>query len=558
MPVMLSLVVFFVIVFSVALLFTAAGFLLFRKAFPKTTDPFSFQAAAGYFLGSAAFLTLWRCLSLSVGKADVALYLSVVAFLLLGGLCLAKTDFIQESFRVIRQHWKIILATSLCLPLLVLVYWVSGEPDPVRHWYHLGSCHGPRYANIAVQVFKENRIPIYGQDYEQSLLASIPSFFRGGHPLLGLYVWLVFSIAAMMSLTYGFFRTFQLSQRGSLGAMLLLLGGNTALSLILVQVVDNGFPILLSGKVDLVRSAGSFFVFLSWLRVIHLKENHSSHWGRLLLAVLTMSWALCGIQNIFLAAVLIVSAASVHLFQRRALLPELLVGLLTLGLSATLISQKGGMLTGFNHRDTKEVPGVINFVKFPAKRELLVDPTVPFSALGEFWESHLPKPKPFTLSQLKTFSISQIEEILFAIELNLWAGLKTMFFPLLGMALMGLFLASGDRPFLFRELWMVTLVVFLAALPINTLFDVNWYRWGLTRFMIPGYTLGTVCLVLSAVHLFARVTLKTRRLAWAMLAFFLLIGPLIGFITAARSNLRNAHLFLERVEFLSDSSTYVP
>jgi hypothetical protein len=555
MPHSVSLALFFVVVLGIAFIFTAAGYLLFRTTFPESREPFSFQIAAGYFLGSAAFLTVWRCLAFEIKKADLSLGITVIVFLIFSFFGLIRGDLASGVVSALRRHWKLLSFTLCSLPLLVLLYWVSGAPDPVRHWYHLGSCHGPRYANIAVQVFQENRIPIYGQDYEQSLLASIPSFFRVGHPLLGLYAWLCLSIAAMMSLTYGFFRTFRLSQRGSLGAALLLMGGNTALSLILVQVVDNGFPLLLSGKVDLVRSAGSFFVFLAWLKVVYSRENHSVLRGQLLLLVLTMSWALCGIQNIFLAAVLIGFALCLR---HRPLRGELLLGVLTLTLSAALVSQQGGMLTARANRDTKEVPGVINFVQFPAQRELLVDLTVPFSALGEFWEAHLPKPKPFTLSQLRSFSLEQLEGVLFSIEISLWTGVKTMFFPLLGMILMAFAVTRENRSPWLRELWIATLVVFLAGLPVNILFDVNWYRWGLTRFMIPGYTLGTVCLVLATREFFAKATLKTRQFAWGALAFLLLAGPLVGFLTTARTNLQNAHLFLERVAFLADSSSYVP
>ena len=558
----LSLLAFNFVILATALLATATGYRLLTAALGKSSQAFSFDLGGGFFLGTAAFLALWRCTAIVLNRADLPLYFTVATFVGAGGWVIFKSDLLSRTAKAIRGHLGLVVTLSLLLPVAVLIYWSEPSLGQYRNWNHFGSCHALRYANIALQVFRENRIPIYGQDYEQSLLATIPSFFGWVHPVWGLYQWLCLSILAMIALTYGIFRQWGFDHRGSLGASFLTMAGSTALSFIYMQTVDNGFPLLLTGKVDLARSAGSFLIFLAWLRAQYTQKTSSRGWSILLVIVLALSWSLSAMQDLFLAFVLI---AALLWTQRKKgkLLGEPAIAMLAMLVATGAVSQHGGMLTKVANRDTKEVPGVINFVKFPARRELLMNPTVPFTALGAFQSDYLPRAIPFTFSQLVARkSVEDFEQIVFAIEWNLWCGIKTMFFPLLGIVLMALQIFGGGRnakvPPFFKPLWFSTVLVFLAGLPINTLFDIGWYRWGLTRFMLPGYLLGGICLILAFREFVSRRVAQHRVFAWAVLAFFLLVGPLSGFTVTAFRNVCHFADFSHRVAFLAINREYVP
>lgn len=545
-------------VLALATAFTITGYAFFRRTGAREKDPLAFELASGFFIGSAVFLAVWRLTAMVIGRADWSVYFALLVLVAASTLTLFKGNLRRKFRRLQRREVGGVAAAFLVIPTFVLVYWLEEGAGPIFNWCHVGSCHAARYANIAIQVFRENRIPVYGQDYEQSLLASVPSFLGSSHPTLGLYLWLSLSIIALVGVAYGIFRRFGFSERGALGGTLLLVAGNSSLSLVLVEVIDNGYPLLFSGKVDLVRSAGTFFVFLAWLDRVYRREAYSRGWGLFLLAVLATSWTMSAIQNIFLAVVLGAGVLWSLRRQRGAIFKEVAWGIIVVVITAAILSQHGGMLTRVQNRDTKEVPGVINYVKFPAKQELQINPTVPFSALGAFWTDHLPKAMPFTLSQLlRLGSFTDLLKIVFAIEQNLWSGVKTVFFPLLGFVGLGLLLRKRKKTPEVREVWIAGVLLFAVGFPINTLVDVNWWRWGLTRFMIPGYCLGMICLILAAREIFSGLSRRAERRAWIALYLILLLGPSLGFLVKAKRNVHDVAQFQRNARALATFDDYV-
>jgi hypothetical protein len=542
-------------------LFLLSGYRLYQRALNNYPEPSSFRLGAGFFLGSAIFLVSWRLAAIFLGRADLSLYIALAIITLSALSPKTFSRILAEVNSLFKNRAHVAVFFLLAVSTATLLYEVSPWSGQVQHWFNLGSTHAPRYANISLQVFSENRIPVYGQDYEQSLLASVPLFFRVTSPLLCLYLWLVISMCALTSVIYGFFRTQSLAPETSIACTLLLMGGNASLSAIHVQVFDNGFPFFLCGKTDLIRSMGSFFIILACFQSFIAKRKIETLPCVFILALLSVSWVLSGVQNIFLSVVLIGSIIWLQRSEGTKSAVSKLALILAIVVPCILVSQYGGMLTAVKRRDVKAVPGVINFVPIPSVHMFQIDPTVPFAAQGKFWDEHLPKPIPFTVSSLlRVRSVSFFLDILFSIELNLWMGVKTLFFPLAGLVWMGILIWKRNETYAkYFPVWLAAVIVFCAGFPINTFFDLSWYRWGLSRFMIPGYTLGSACLLICAVETFSlELKESTRRLAWGLLALLLLVGPCGSFLIHAASNLRHMGPFTQSVAFMAQSATYIP
>lgn len=552
-----------ILVVFLSVILTTVGVKVFTRTFKQSRQPFAFEMGAGFFIASALFLSLWRIVA-HFSTATIGLYSTVFIFALLAPFPIQNTKKLwSDSWSAITAHKARSILVALVLPTLLLIYWMIPDPQGINVWSHLGSVHSPRYANIAVYIYENNTIPIFGQNYEQSLLASIPLFFGLGSPIFNLFLWLSVSIIALVSLLLGFYQSFSFPRRWCTYAMLLTLGSSVALSFLHIHVFDNGSPLLLTGYSDLARSVGSFFVFLLILKTIFENKKIDISYFLLILLTLSVSWAISAPQNTFLSLCLL---GSLFCFRLKANLSQVGSAFVLIALTTALVSPMGGMFSSRAVRDM-DVPGVINDLEAPQTNHLAINPLVPFGVPGSLWQDFL-KSARFTVSSFSEINtLQELVSILLLIEINLWIALKTMFFPLLGLLTLGTLLyhpkislwifekETALKPPL-TSVWVVSLATFFFGFCVVFPFDVSWYRWPLTRFLIMGYTLGTTCLVFSAYLLYRQLGQWGQRVLWFGLAFCLLIGPAFGLFSTILTSVYQKPQFTEIAHYMLNHSGY--
>lgn len=74
--------------------------------------------------------------------------------------------------------------------------------------------------------------------------------------------------------------------------------------------------------------------------------------------------------------------------------------------------------------------------------------------------------------------------------------------------------------------------------------------------MIPGYTLGTLCLILFW-DAWTRTLTKHARVAWIVLSLLLLTGPLVGLSLKVRENTCAWNQYTRCLAFLVSEGKYV-
>ena len=147
--------------------------------------------------------------------------------------------------------------------------------------------------------------------------------------------------------------------------------------------------------------------------------------------------------------------------------------------------------------------------------------------------------------------------IIFDLETRTWDSIRVIFFPLVGFLAYWLLLKWGkikDPYSLLLNGAVVFAVGFCFAYFIyGNKWEVYGIKWELSRFLIPGYVMGLIALVLSLKYLIAtKVPPKMRALSWFAIIFIMTFGPIfdtmltiVQNLTAQKDNLE----LLKRLEF---------
>lgn len=526
------------VVTALSLACAAVGVLVLRGALTRlSSERPALRLGLGFFLGTALFASLWRLLAAGVGRADFALVvvsIGMVAFLLVPS--------VREDLGTLLRSSRSLSCLALACAAITLLFWTQ-DHNNFSVWAYLGSAHSSRAANIATHVWRTNAVPAFGQNYEQSLLAAVPLFLGLNQPIFTIWLWLCASLVALVVATHGLLLHLGLAPRVARLGTLLVLAGNVSLSVFFVRVFDNGTPLLLSGSVEVAERVPV--------------DRRAIATRCVVVFSLFVSWALSAVQNTYLALGSLAAWTFFCLGRRR--LPA--KGVVLLGLAGLAITfavvPLGGMLCPIASRDPA-IPGVINYVSIPGKREFTINPTLPFTVGSEYWDKFLPVPGQ-TLSQLRRLGGEALRTLFYHFELSAWVAIKTAFFPMLGLVLLGFLLFGSDRgrdkPG-WRGLWWASLVTFCLGFVVAFPLSVSWYRWGLTRFLISGYTLGAFCLVLTLCSAWESAGRAALPRAWRVLVALWLIGPIGGFAQQVASNLRSPARFARNVADMVSASGY--
>ncbi len=484
--------------------------------------PSGLSSAAGFFVGDAAFLV--ALLPAGLGHAR-AVY--VTAFGLLGAASLLEVrHLVRTGFaRPVAQVLALgsVLATVCLGTTLALTLWpLSNDPAAVPDgswlfsWNHFGSYHSGRYVNVAFWIVRENRIPRLQQNLGQSLLVAAHLMPGVQAPFVSLTAWLAANVAWVALLVVGMLRERLRAPAWLLPGTLIVLAGNTALSLDHALVFDNGSPILLMGYADVVAGVGSFLVFVAWLLSERERRDRPSASWVALPAILAAAWSVSAPQNV-LGAVLAFGAGAVESARTRAL--RSLLGVAALALGAAVASRCGGALMPTRLIENTHLPfimhasgngkglewrvGMPGFRGFRKPNEIV--------GTGDLYDP--PDPRPHDAWWLAA---------------RVRVALEMFAFPLLGMV--------GSLAW-HRRWGILTAVCLVPVWFLLFAFTWNGYKWEVTRFLIPGAMLGMFGLVLTADVLTAGLGRSGRAVAIALLCAATLVGPTREIVNSVRANM---------------------
>ncbi|UKJ08246.1 hypothetical protein [Solitalea lacus] len=528
----------------------------------KTTIPLIVSCT--YFLGMAVFLAIWRTFSLITDNALLSLGVTLMIAVAMIFFNWKQTcqSFFFDFFELIKSKWYLLFSISIFF--FVGLYWI-GSFNELNPFTIIGSLHSPRYANFATYVVEFNRVPVLGQNYGQSMLASIPMFLGFNSPLLALNFWLSITMINFSLLIYSLCLYLNCSAKFSTLATFLVLFGNTAISFFHILSIDSGSPFILNGYTDSIASIGTFIVVLFFLK--DTLANDSSFRDSIKEIVLIFSvsvfWNIAAPQDSMFFGFLI---GLVLIFSfKNNIKATFKIFMLFLVFSCVGIFQ-GGMYTPSKFKESIVLPGMMEI----GSGGIAINPGVPFFVgIGGAWEYGNKNvitqvsdvKKQITSSPKLSLVVSKI----LIIEQLVTNSLKVVFWPMLGI--IGLILIiktntikngnlfSKQLALDYNKLIFVAFFVFFIGLIFNLFFSISGYKWELSRFLILGYFLGMICLVLCLNFLFESRILSKWSLYFLMV--LITIGPIVNSFAVIFVNIfytNNRISFLEKINILINTS----
>jgi len=497
----------------------------------------------GFFVGVCILLAVFRSAAQLAGSARVGLFVAVLVLVILTAMCITKKTHVDVLRILTWRRIAVLIPVVLAISAICFFLWLL-KPSVLMRRPELdciGSLHSGRYVGIANYVVGENRIPVLGQNYGQSLLSAVPQFLGLKTPYWNLYVWLMLGKFFLALLVYGLSKALvperTVAVFGTVGVML----GNTALSLSRVNVVDSVTPFLFNGYTDSILSVGAMLVFLWCLSEVYTSESMPLVRGGFLTALCAVAACMSAPQNVILMAVVLGSVLIHDCVWRR----ERLVrgaALMVVLVGATMLGRKqGGMFApkACVYENDAAIPGMISLAK---EQKLRVVPYlwcgvgfgdcaplgVPCHAEIAAYEALLTS-EGVAMNPARTHLFWYIEDFAFQ-------ALRVMLYPMAGFVL-ALWAwrvtrarrgkvpkGDSDNPQM-RELALCGGLVFLCGGAVSYLFAVGGYKWELTRFLMPGIALGLMALPAALYHLLRHLA---RKAVWWVLSVtmcLLVFGP---------------------------------
>jgi hypothetical protein len=579
-------VVFLLIGLGLATLFVLAGHFICRKtAFLGIADFHAADAGIFYYVGIAAFLTLFASLGIVSGHAFASLVSALIVFVAAGVYTLTSQRVVPRCVRWLRESGvALALLSPVVLAILCLLHYVATRRG------------GPVYEDIARFVVTENRIPLVNRHFGQSLLASIQMFFVGTGPDCCAYPrafvnnWLYLSQIAMLFLLHRFLSFLGVSRFGSVVGVVILMLGNAALSLLPHIIYDHDYPLIMDVYADSLFGLGGWLILVMyWVdcaRDIPDDDRNDTPsagnwwWTLLVPASIVMAFNYTAELNIVIVFITLAALVTVSQLKRiaslriaRLSLTALMAMTLVLGCAALAGAFEGGVFAGklasasrkasspFWEQDASSatmsitdakwwylpylVPGFDNgFGNLPVPVFVLAgsnaDPAIEAtramseSTNGKFLDR---------VGTDKSGTAFKYINVLYLIEMRLFDTLRVIWFPVLGLVGLGGLLAivprtpprkvdGSEREWLtLRLFWFIAAASFLAGLSVVFLTNsVNgsalFWKWALTRFLEPGLCLGMVAFVVVLDRLLRLVRTSLQRVAWIVLSALMSFGTL--------------------------------
>lgn len=531
----------------ISFLFMVSGFKIYNySSLCSNNHSFVFKSVLSYFLGIGLILSVWRISASILGSASISLIFSFL-FLLL--LCISqkikRKDIEYIVFEIKKKKYLLFIFFFIVIfKLLTLL----NDFDDIHS--HFGSVESGRYANIAYYITNSDKIPIIGQNYGQSMLASILLFTGVDAPYLALNMWLSISLFFFCILIYEFLKSVNVNIMIARVGVFIVMFGSTALSFTRIMVLDIGNPLILSGYTDTIFSMGTVLLFLIWygsftktdISYNLLMKNMS------IFFILGTSWSFTSPQNILLIITFLLFMF-VYTNKRRMVFLSITIFMIffIIGIS------QGGLFSPLYIRDVTEIPGLIES-GISSNDSPVIVPAFPFHfGMINVWKYGNDRYEKPVYDNLMNFSI-QINNMIFRVESNLWTSIRIFFFPIFGILAM-LYLVKYKQ-YSIKSIDIKILLLFsLMSFIIGFLmvFFINISKWPLSRFLIPSYLMGMIFLVMVIDFYYPKIS-KHGGLLLSFIVFLLTIGSVIDSLYIIFINILNLDggmSFLEKIDILS-------
>lgn len=532
------------------IIFAATGNIIRNKiAWYENYYSIFFWIAADYFIGYILYFFSIRTLGLFI-PFSTSTYIAIFVFVLFIILQRKKVSITLKEY--IRFVFYIISIFIFQLTFIV-AYWVQNSLNNV--FSIIGSLHSPRYANIAHYIIINDKIPIIGQNYSQSVMAATPLIFGGNIILVSLTTFLAINISFFWLFLNGFLKRFFTDKTAHFFATILVMCGGISLSFRYVLLVDSGWPWLLSGYSDTIVGLASFVIILLLLiRHFSVEPQLKYNWLIIITGINIVSWFALAIQNVVIISALFGIFTCVQYYKKTLSAKIFIPFFLTFFCASIIGIVGGGMLTPSGLQTKTNIPGTMA-VKQKNMKAISIKPGYPYfiminstdsvkSAFGSV-DFALREDEGLSASNHKLFYKS-----FYAL------GLKVVFIPILTFVLSLYWIKKTKDDFL-RIIIYCTLLFFLIGLAIAFPFNVFQKKWELSRFLIPGYFFIAVLTAIMFYNWGNLLKLKLGKIFLISVTIFLCIGPACGIYRIIYNNFNKKDFHKNFNDFKSSFDNFI-
>lgn len=505
-----------------------------------TQQPFSQRLGAAYFVGLAFYIAAVRSLSTLLGRADFSLYITLVLSVCLCAISCRKLSCFACELASKRVAIFVVAGALLFAPL-VLIYWLPSNESTDNAFSLIGSLHSVRYAWIANYISECKFIPIVGQNIGQSILSFMVGELSERKPFLSLFLWLYASIVFFAVFLYGFVSHYFPKQNLIIGTVLLLMFANSALSLTHVLVIDSGSPFALNGYTDTLFGSFSVLMLLLYYTAYRQRIGQDASLFSVVFLICVANFFTAPQNMLYLLALIPIMVLSCLIGNNSMKEPMIWMGVL---LVAALVSiPQGGMLTPKSMLSVIDYPGLMTTADKGGGIAIKLGVPFHYGWLG-FWEPG----QKINLQELDHYLASSgfnLVQIVWTVEKIMVTSIRVLFLPIAGIAFFyfvfkrkGQFLEPGQEIIGTPSITTIAIVAaytFFIGFIINFTLSVGGFKWELSRFMIPGITLGMFGYSLLLFHIKNR-SVKFGNYIYITLLSLALMGPLINFIATVAFN----------------------
>ena len=559
---------YFVLI-SLFIVFLFIGTKVISVAGVSLKSQMSLVISSSYFIGMAIFMAFWRTLVLLTDNAKISL-----AFTLVFSLAVICRMERQSNYELCRRCFLFLSSIQFLfllssVSIFVFLFWSRDSIGDVLNC--AGSLHSGRYSNIAIYINENNNIPVLGQNYGQSMLASIPMMFGLKNPFLALNMWLSLTLVNLALLVYSLCLKFGVTVKNAVPLTFLILFGNTAFSFWHVLSIDAGSPFILVGYTDTVASIGTFVVILGYLNQVVDSSNDTleiNFKSFLVIFGASVFWNMSSPQNTIIFFVLIVLLLSAKMVTPGTNKNTLSKILLLFSACSIIGVMGGGMFTPSVLKDQIKLPGMMEIKDSGVK----LYPGIPFHVgFGGFWQNgnlNVLSEGSAIRDAMASQSLLQGSvylSIVSIIEQLITNSMKVMFWPLLGVVGLSLMISVCKRfgvccgtdksTKIYTRLLFVVLTTLAIGIIFNAFVAVSGYKWELSRFLIIGYFFGILSLAVVLNFVVENCIIPK---SWFLLIIGIItIGPTLNSLLTIVMNIfysRSGVSFIQKMSAVINSS----
>jgi hypothetical protein len=551
----------FIVFLTLIFLSIGSGYILLTWSLKSAYDfPFSLRISSAYFIGIAFFVSMTPALYTLLGRADLALWGTLLLSVCLCALFnKSLKPFFYELFK--KKSAIYVVAALLLYTPIVWIYWSPEAKDVggLNHPYAMvGSLHSVRYAWVANYISECISIPILGQNIGQSVLSFMGGEISRKSPFVFLYLWLISTMFFLYIFFYGVISLYENRSGWVLSAVFMIMFGSTALSALYIPVMGSGSPFGLNGYTDTLFSVFSILIFLFFHTELQKKKTKFLPPLVVVILICTANFFMAPQNICYLFAcipVLIWNSRSAIQGMR-----EPILWITALLVSALVALPRGGTLTPKFMQSEIDYAGLMTaYVPTDNTHDagIGIYPGVPF----KFGKVHGSAPFVEKLIKYKDNWRENLEPVIWQLEQSFYTSLRVYFFPIIGLLALWFMSKSKEgsaefasniaRPS-YKTLSALGGYTFIIGFVIAYSIQWNGYKWELSRLMIPGITIGMLGLSLCFLK-FLKQQQKFYSYYFVIL-IFITSAPIVYFINGT---VENARSLIERPSTLNDLQVFL-